>query len=44
MPKTVKEIQKLKGRIVVFNRFILKAMNKCLPFFKTMKRAFTWTD
>ena len=31
-PKTVKEVQKLIGRIAVLNRFVLKAMDKCLPF------------
>ena len=35
-PKTVKEVQKLAGRIVVLNRFVSKATDKCLPFFKTL--------
>jgi len=26
------------------NRFISRVMDKCLPFFKTLKRAFEWTD
>ena len=43
-PWTVKEVQKLTGRIAVFNRFISRATNKCLPFFKTLKQAFAWTD
>ena len=43
-PKIVKEVQKLTGRIVAFNKFISKAMEKCLPFFKTLKQAFAWTD
>ena len=43
-PKTVKEVQKLTGRIAVLNRFVLKATDKCLPFFKTLKQAFVWTD
>ena len=40
-PKTVKEVQKLAGRIAALNRFVFKAMDKCLPFFKTLKQAFT---
>ena len=36
-PKTVKEVQKLTRRIVALNRFVFKATNKCLPFFKTLK-------
>ena len=43
-PKTVKEVQKLTGRMAVLNRFVSKSMDKCLPFFKILKRAFTWMD
>ena len=43
-PKTVKEIQKFTGRIVALNRFVSKVTDKCLPFFKTLKQAFAWTD
>jgi len=43
-PKTIKEVQKLTGRIAALNRFVSKTMDKCLPFFKTLKQAFTWTD
>ena len=43
-PKTMKEVQKLTGRIAALNRFIPKATEKCLPFFKTLKQAFAWTD
>ena len=38
--KTVKKVQKLTGRIAALNRFVSKATNKCLPFFKTFKQAF----
>ena len=43
-PKTVKEVQKLTGRIAIINRFVSRATDKCLPFFKTLKQAFMWTD
>ena len=36
-PNTVKEVQKLTGRIAALNKFVSKATNKCLPFFKTLK-------
>ena len=39
-PKTVKEVQKLTRRIATLNKFVSKATNKCLPFFKTLKQAF----
>ena len=31
-------------RVVALNRFVLKAIDKCLPFFKTLKQAFVWMD
>ena len=43
LPKTVKEVQKLTGRITALNRFVSRATDK-LPFFKTLKQAFAWTD
>ena len=43
-PRTVKEVQKLTGRVAALNRFISRVTNKCLPFFKTLKQAFTWID
>ena len=30
--------------IVAFNKFVSKATEKCLPFFKTLKQVFSWTD
>ena len=39
-PKTVKDVQKLTGRIAALNRFVSRATDKCLPFFKTLKQAF----
>jgi len=43
-PKNVKEVQSLNGRVAGLNRFVSRAMDKCLPFFKTLKKAFEWTD
>ena len=43
-PRTVKEVQKLTGRIAALNRFVSRATDKCLPFFKTLMQAFAWTD
>ena len=40
----MKEVQKLTGRIAALNRFVSKATDKYLPFFKTLKQAFTWTE
>ena len=43
-PKMIKEVQYLTGRVAALNRFISKVTDKCLPFFKTLKKAFAWTE
>ena len=43
-PKTIKEVQSLNGKIVALNRFVSKAMDKCLPFFHILRKSFEWTD
>ena len=42
-PKMVKEVQSLNGKIAALNRFVSRAMDKCLPFFRTLRKAFEWT-
>ena len=42
-PKNVK-VQSLTRRVAALNRFVSKAIDKCLPFFKVLKKAFEWTD
>ena len=44
LPKNVKEVQSLTRWVAVLNRFISKATDKCLPFFKVLRKAFEWTD
>ncbi|XP_050276061.1 uncharacterized protein LOC126718038 [Quercus robur] len=43
-PQNIKEVQSLTGRVAALNRFVSKATDKCLPFFKVLKKAFEWTD
>ena len=43
-PRTIKEVQSLTGRVAALNCFVSRATDKCLPFFKTLRKAFTWTD
>ena len=43
-PKTVKDVQSLTGKVVALNRFVFRATDKCMPFFKVLKKAFQWTD
>ena len=43
-PKNIKEVQSLTGQVAAVNRCVSKATDKCLPFFKILKKAFEWTD
>ena len=43
-PKTVKEVHSLIGKVAALNKFISRAIEKCMPFFKVLKKAFQWTD
>ena len=43
-PRNIKEVQSLTGQVAALNRFVSKATNKYLPFFKVLKKAFEWTD
>ena len=45
-PNSLKEVQKLTGRLAAIGRFISKSGEKCLPFFKALKKVkdFIWTD
>ena len=43
-PQNVKEVQSLTGQVAALNKFVSKATDKCLPFFKVLKKAFEWTD
>ena len=38
--KMVKEVQSLNGKIATLNRFVLKATDKYLPFFYTLRKSF----
>ena len=43
-PKNVKEVQSLIGWVAALNRFVLNATDKCLPFFKVLRKVFEWMD
>ncbi|KAK3030896.1 hypothetical protein RJ639_037246 [Escallonia herrerae] len=46
LPKTIKQIQELTGRMAALGRFMSKSAKKCLPFFKAIRKAkdFKWTE
>ena len=41
--KNIKEVLRFSSNVVALNRFISRAMDKCLPFFRTLKKSFEWT-
>ena len=43
-PQSIKEVQSLIGQIVALNRFVSKATDKCLLFFKVLKKIFECMD
>ena len=45
-PHSIKDVQKLTGRVAALGRFISKSGDKCLSFFKALKKVkdFIWTD
>ena len=43
-PKNIKEFHSLTGRVAALNRFVSKATDKRLLFFKILNKAFKWTD
>uniref|UniRef100_A0A2N9GUX3 Reverse transcriptase domain-containing protein n=1 Tax=Fagus sylvatica TaxID=28930 RepID=A0A2N9GUX3_FAGSY len=42
--RTTKEAQGLTGRVAALNHFVSQSTDKCLPFFKTLKKAFEWME
>ena len=43
-PRMVKEVRSLNGKIATLNRFVSKSTDKCLPFFRILRKSFEWTD
>ena len=39
-PMNIKEVQSLNGRVATLNRFVSRAMDKYLAFFKVLRKAF----
>ncbi|KAG7583595.1 Ribonuclease H-like superfamily [Arabidopsis suecica] len=44
-PRSIREVQRLTGRVAALNRFISKSTDKCLPFYNLLRKAsknFVW--
>ena len=42
--KNVKEVQSLTRQVAALNKFVTKATDKCLLFFKVLRNTFEWMD
>ena len=42
--RMVKAVQSLNGKVATLNRFVSKAMDKCFPFFRVLRKSFEWKD
>ncbi|GFZ01032.1 hypothetical protein Acr_14g0006670 [Actinidia rufa] len=45
-PRNIREVQQLTGRVAALNRFVSKSADKCLPFFKILRKnqTFQWSE
>lgn len=45
-PTCVRDVQRLAGRVVALNRFMSRSAERCLPFFKKLRKVpnFEWTE
>ena len=43
-PRMVKAVQSLNGKVAALNRFLSKVTDKCLPFFRVLRKSFEWMD
>ncbi|GKV51507.1 hypothetical protein SLEP1_g58152 [Rubroshorea leprosula] len=45
-PKTVKDVQRLTGRLAALHRFMARLAERCLPFFRALRepKSFQWTS
>ena len=46
LPRCIRDVQRLTGRLAAQNRFLSQSASKALPFFKVLKKAdsFSWTE
>lgn len=43
-PKILNETQQLAGRVATLSRFIARSMEKCLPFFRMLRKIHSWNE
>ena len=42
--KNIKDVQNLTRQVAALNRFVSKVIDKCLPFFRVLRKVFEWID
>lgn len=40
--RKIHEVQKLANRVAALNHYIARSINRCLPFFKVLRKAWEW--
>lgn len=43
-PQNRKQLQRLTGQLAALSKFISKSTDRCLPFFKVLKKSFVWRE
>ena len=43
-PLSIKEVQRLTGRIAALSQFVSRVSDKCQPFFQFLKKEFQWNE
>lgn len=43
-PRSLNDTQRLVGRVAALNRFVSRSTNKCLPFFRVLRKIHLWNE
>lgn len=43
-PQNTNEIQRLAARVAALNRFVSRSTDKCLPFFRVLRKVHSWNE
>ena len=43
LPRNMKEVQSFNSKVAALNRVVSRAIDKCFPFFRTLKKSLKWT-
>ncbi|XP_040996080.1 uncharacterized protein LOC121242255 [Juglans microcarpa x Juglans regia] len=43
-PRSINDAQQLAGRVATLNRFVSRSTDKCLPFFRALRKTHLWNE